>query len=73
MANTQGETRLMIIIIAALIFCFIGFYATVIIPFKKERRYLKMELKRSAEEDKEYWKREIRRLYISYIFFMGKD
>ena len=45
----------------------------VFIPFKKQRDYIKMEMKRSLEEQEyRYWRRELKKLYLQAIPLIGK-
>lgn len=42
-------------------------------PFSYSRRYIKLELRRSYNEsERRYWKREMKKLYVSYIPIIGK-
>ena len=65
-----------LIFLAILVIGFFVIFAlifNVIIPFKEERNYIKMEMERSYEEEEYlYWKRELRRLYISHIPIIGR-
>ena len=46
-------------------------YFNVIKPFVEARRYIKMEMQRSDSEEYKYWKKELKKLYIHYIPFIG--
>lgn len=62
-------------VLAAIIvfFLLLAFFVNVCIPFKRERDYIKMEMARSFEEKEYlYWKRELKRLYFSYIPLISK-
>ena len=53
-------------------FCFVFvFYFYVVMPFIEERNYIKMEMQRSDDEEYYYWKRELKRLYLSQIPIIG--
>ncbi len=54
---------------------FLAFLVKVFLPFKEEKKRIKMEIRRSFEEDEEeylYWKNELKRLYMSLIPIIGK-
>ncbi len=74
--NTVMETEtsflLIILIIAVLLLCIMAFYINVVIPFYKERNYIRMEMLRSCDHrEYQYWKRELKRLYIAHIPILG--
>ena len=51
----------------------IAIFVNFFIPFKEERDYIKMEMERSFEEDEyRYWRRELKRLYLRSIPFIGR-
>ena len=61
-------------IIAGVLFLFLLFalaMAENLKAFIEERRYLKMEIKNSSKSTVHYWKRRLRRLYITHIPFLG--
>jgi len=79
MANTllPGEDLtflLCVVIITALLIVSIVLYHSVILPFIEERKYLKMELRRSEYDGEEYryYKKKLNRLYLSCIPFIGR-
>lgn len=79
MANTLslGEDfgfLLCVLIVTALLFISIGLYYSVILPFIEERKYLKMELRRSRYGGEEYhhYKKELKRLYLRFIPLIGR-
>lgn len=56
-----------IILIIAAIFL-IALYVKNVVPFMKERSYIKMEIERSfSKSETEYWKKELRKLYLEQI------
>lgn len=59
---------LLIIILLLLIRVFIEF---VWVPFSEERLFIKMEIKRTEGEERHFWKKELRRLYIRSIPIIG--
>ncbi len=54
------------------ILALIAFIINVWIPYQRERKYIKMEMKRSDGEEYYYWKRQLKRLYISHIPIVGR-
>ena len=57
-----------VFLLSAIIVVF-GFYWY--IPFKEKRKYIKMEISRTKGERQCYWKRELKKLYISQIPIIG--
>ncbi|MBR4030469.1 MAG: hypothetical protein IKJ06_03640 [Clostridia bacterium] len=49
----------------------IVFITNIIIPFKAQRDYIKMEINRTRGHERDYWKKELTRLYIRYIPIIG--
>ncbi len=50
----------------------VAFIINVWIPYQKEQKYIKMEMKRSDGEEYYYWKRQLKRLRMSRIPIIGK-
>lgn len=46
---------------------FFAFIINVLVPFKDTRDFIKMEMERSTGKKQRYWKRELKKLYISHI------
>ncbi len=70
---TDTGVLLTIIIIAVSLLCIFSFIFKVIVPFCDDRNYIKMEMQRSYDEGEyRYWKRELKRLYISHIPIIGR-
>ncbi len=71
----QGENEIFLygILLAPLIvLCVIAVYTNIIRPFSEGRRYIKAEIHRSYNESEyRYWKRELKKLYISQIPIVG--
>lgn len=64
-----------IVIIAIIIgfFLFFAFFINSYLPFKHEINYIKMEISRSFEKEEYlYWKRKLKKLYLSCIPIIGK-
>ena len=72
----QGENEIFLygILLAPLIVLSIAaVYINIIRPFLEGRRYIKTEIHRSYNEcEYRYWKRELKKLYISQIPILGK-
>ena len=72
----QGENEIFLygILLAPLIVLSIAaVYINIIRPFSEGRRYIKAEIHRSYNErEYRYWKRELKKLYISQIPILGK-
>ena len=72
----QGENEIFLygILLAPLIVLSIAaVYMNIIRPFSEGRRYIKAEIHRSYNErEYRYWKRELKKLYISQIPILGK-
>ena len=72
----QGENEIFLygILLAPLIVLSIAaVYINIIRPISEGRRYIKAEIHRSYNErEYRYWKRELKKLYISQIPILGK-
>ena len=53
-------------------FIVLAVYFNIIAPFMKAREYIKMEMQRSDGNEYYYWKRELKRLYLSHIPIIGR-
>lgn len=54
-------------------FLFLIFFINSYLLFKGERDYIKMEMERAFEEEEYlYWKRQLKRLYLSQIPIIGR-
>ena len=49
----------------------IKFIASVYVPFKEERDFIRMEIVRSKGNERIHWEHELHRLYIAQIPFIG--
>lgn len=70
----QTDT-ILIFIAGCILLCFIlvGIYLTYIRPFLEEREYIIIEINRSCnEKEYQYWKSELRRLWLRQIPIIGK-
>ena len=64
-----------LIAVMAVIIGFFLIFALVInlyLPFKNKRDYIKMEMSRSDDNEYYYWKRKLKKLYLSYIPIIGR-
>ena len=48
------------------------YYYMVCIPLAREIREIKNEIKTSSGRERAYWKKELKKLYLSYIPIIGK-
>ena len=61
------------IIILFLAPLFLGsFYVNFYLPFDRQKKSIKLEIDRADSEEKEYWEKELKKLYISIIPFSAK-
>lgn len=69
----ESETLLLfgIGIITVLLAAIIWFFRT-LLPFMSARAEIKMELSRSGGKEYTFWKRELKRLYVSLIPIVGR-
>lgn len=71
----MNATYALAYVILALIILYAAAYLTFekIMPFNRERKYIKMEINRSqSKEEYEYWKSELKLLYLKSIPLIGK-
>lgn len=68
-----NHTILMLLIIIFIFVVYIVFWFTTMEPFINEYKYIKMELGRSYDKERyRYWKKELNKLYLRYIPFIGR-
>ena len=67
--NPLFNDKVLIIIVISIIaiFFIVVFYVNFFLQFKKERDYIKMEMGRTKGSEYRYWKKKLRKLYISKI------
>ncbi|MBQ9736991.1 MAG: hypothetical protein IJV86_01125 [Clostridia bacterium] len=71
--DAEGKTyALSMIIVIVGFFIIFAFYVNVVMPFMEERKYIKKEIKRSDGEEYYYWKRELKRLYLTHMPIIGR-
>lgn len=70
--NTEDTFLIFAFVVIIVFFIVLAFYFNVIAPFMKARDYIKMEMQRSDGDEYYYWKRELKRLYISHIPIIGR-
>ena len=69
----QTETLLLLILgVFIFILLLVAFIKQLLLPFLIKRQNIKIELLRTSGEEHQYWKRQMKRLYIGYIPFIGK-
>lgn len=73
-AEGRYETLFLgIVFITIMLFFIIVFlYLYFLAPFLEARKNIKIEMKRSYGKEYEYWKRELRRLYLESIPIIGR-
>lgn len=64
-----GIFKVIMVIVIAI--CVIGYIVQVIVPYFRERKYIKMELGRCSHREEHIWKRRLLRLNISIIPIFG--
>ena len=74
MEQSENEIFLYGNLLAPLIvLCVAAVYTNIVHPFSEGRRYIKAEIHRSYNESEyRYWKRELKKLYISLIPIFGE-
>ena len=63
-----------ILVIALAVFIIVAYiYFRFVVPFTRERDYIKSELNRSyTDAEYRHWKRELKKLYVSSVPFFGR-
>lgn len=76
MLSPFGNAVLLLLLVIFVPFILIASIYNIIMiirPFLREREYIKMEMKRSFDEDEyRYWKHRLKKLYLRSIPFIGK-
>ncbi|MDY3929373.1 MAG: hypothetical protein SOZ34_08445 [Clostridia bacterium] len=60
-----------ITVLPILLICIAVFFLNVIYPFNEKRKFIKSEIRRSDGKEYNYWKRELKKLYIEHIPIFG--
>ena len=63
----NNSVLIVIAAVIAVIFLLLVFFLNVYIPFTEERKYIKMEMGRTSGSEYRYWKKKLRKLYLSHI------
>ena len=64
---------LFLVVNVLLIFIVILIWINNIVPFLEKCKYIKMEIKRSADDDRcRYWKNELKKLYLHSMPIIGR-
>ncbi len=71
-STVDNAFLLFIFIVIIGFFILLAYCFNVVMPFIKERNYIKMEMQRSDDKEYRYWKRELKRLYLSHIPIIGR-
>ena len=71
MTSNESFTAILILISVIALMCMGSIYMKVWLPFINERRYIKMEIERSIGKKKDYWKKQLKILYLLHIPIIG--
>ncbi len=63
---------LIIITVVLLSVLVVNYYTNVIVPFIKDKEYIKAEIGRSTGHAKKHWQKKLKRHNLSLIPFIGK-
>ena len=66
------EMLILIIAVIAGVFLLFALFINEYLPFKKSRDYIKMEMRRTTGNERKFWKRELRKLYLRHIPLIGR-
>ncbi len=73
--NYNGESDILLFL-GALAFAFvviIALWINNIVPFLEKRKYIKMEMERSTDDDRyRYWKKRLKQLYLHSMPVIGR-
>ena len=72
MTNGNYYTMIFIIILFFAPLFLASFYVNFYLPFDRQRKSIKLEIERGDIEEREYWKKELKKLYISLLPFSDK-
>lgn len=74
MENNTADTVVYILFALVILFFAASFFLVYVLkPFIEDRQYIKSEIKRAhSKNSRQYWKGELKKLYISYIPIIGK-
>lgn len=70
--NLENTFLMFILMVIILFLAALVFYFKVVVPFVETRNYIKMEMKRSGVKHRRYWKKKLRKHYISHIPVIGR-
>jgi len=71
--NILGNSIITFLFIIFLFSTFVlVFWIFYLLPFTEKRKYIKMEISRTKDEENIFWKKELKKLYICQIPFLGK-
>ena len=70
--NNIAVLLFMLIAAAVLFVVLVLVIVQVVIPFTRDRNYIKMEIDRADnEKDYKFWKKQLKRLYLKHIPIVG--
>lgn len=73
MNYNENTLTLLFVLILALLFAVLIAFFRIIKPLSEDRAYIKAEIRRALDvSEYRYWKKEMKKLYISYIPLIGK-
>ena len=74
MTLTQNDFQsIILLVVMVVVYLLLLLVFKGILPYMKQRKYLKGELDRAlSEREYKYWNKKLRRLYLDYIPILGK-
>lgn len=64
---SENTFFIFMVIVIVVVFLLFSFYLNVFVPFMKERRYIKMEMQRSDDEEYKFWKNKLKKLFLKHM------
>lgn len=69
--NNDNLLLFCVVLFPILFLCILAVYFNTIRPFSEAREYIKMEMMRTDGEEYNYWKHELKMLYVEHIPILG--
>ena len=69
--NQYSNLFYVVMIFLVFFFLLAVYLLSIVRPFLHQRRYIKMEMGRSLQEEMPHWRREMKRAYVSLIPIVG--
>lgn len=66
----ESYNFLLVILVVSAVFLLLVHFAFRLDEFKTELKYVNMEIHRTEGNQRKYWKRKRRKLWLSFIFFI---